>query len=60
MKKLLFVVIVLVSFIFALNLYAAKFDYVLLGSEVRQYDPARYSFDEDSVWFNGNIYWFMI
>ena len=36
-----------------------KFDYVALGSEVRQYDPTRYSFDKSSIWYNGNPYWFM-
>jgi hypothetical protein len=38
------------------RLNPAKFDYVALLSEVRQYDPARYLFDEDSVWYNGNPY----
>ena len=42
------------------RLNPAKFDYVLLGSEVRQYDPSRYTFDENSIWYNGNPYWYMI
>jgi hypothetical protein len=38
----------------------ATFDYVLLGSEVRQFDSAHFPFDENSIWYDGNIVWFMI
>jgi hypothetical protein len=39
--------------------HARQFDYARLFSETRQYDPAHYSFDESSVYYDGNICWCM-
>ena len=36
------------------------FNYAVLCSEARQFDPSRYSFEESSPWYDGNINWFML
>lgn len=40
--------------------YAGFFDKIELGSDVRQYDPSRFPYSTDSIYYNGNQYWLMI
>lgn len=52
--------ILAVLFITSSVSHAGVFDYQLIASEARQYDPSHYSFDESSIWYNGNIAWYMV
>lgn len=52
----IFIIVLLVTFSVS---YAGQLYGVRLFSDARQYDPSHFSFDESSVYYNGNIYWFM-
>lgn len=51
--------ILIVLFLTCSYSYAGYFDYIALASDHQQYDPSRFPYPMDSIWYNGNQYWLM-